>query len=257
MNKKNRVRVTAMGGLVLALAIPAASLIPATPASALTGFHIGGTWNVRNAASTSAGSYGQTTDGEAIDDLQCQLVAETVTVSGYGTSNIWDRGRIRLSNGNTVTGFWSDLGTKETAYAKRDSRLPDCGNTVTPPPPPASSVGEQAAQWAEARLGQVYTNENPNADHWSGWCEAFVGIAYGRRFRYPSADAHFNDYNNRGMIHGGPPPRGAIVFWTGHVAIGAGNGNVISTLGYNKARKPVSRVAYTSFPGYRGWAMPY
>lgn len=127
--------------------------------------------------------------------------------------------------------------------------------------PGSTAIAEQAARAAEARVGQVYTSENRNAGWWSGWCETFVALAYGNRFRYPSAIDHFYDYRNRGLIRGGVPPRGAIVFWSigqwGHTAISVGGGQVIGTLGYSTDRKPVSRTSYTYFGNYAGWAMPY
>lgn len=125
----------------------------------------------------------------------------------------------------------------------------------------ASSVAEAAARWAEARVGQVYTSENPNAGWWSGWCETFVSLAYGRRFRNATAYDHYLTRRNAGQIRGGVPPRGALVFWdiggAGHVAIAVGGGQVVGTRGYETQRLPVARQDYRSFPGYLGWAAPY
>lgn len=127
--------------------------------------------------------------------------------------------------------------------------------------PGSTSVAENSARRAEARIDQIYTNENRNSNLWSGWCETFAALVYENRFRYGSAIAHFNDYRARGLIRGGVPPRGAIVFWAlggnGHVAISVGGGNVIGTTGYEGERKPVSRTSYTFFRNYVGWALPY
>jgi hypothetical protein len=126
----------------------------------------------------------------------------------------------------------------------------------------ASSVAEQAAREAEARVGQVTTTENPNAGWWSGYCEAFVALVYGNRFRFSSALNHYYHARNSGQIRGGTPPRGAIAFYGGaqgygHVGIGVGGGDIVSTLGFPNQRLPVSRNRYTYFPQYLGWAMPY
>jgi hypothetical protein len=125
----------------------------------------------------------------------------------------------------------------------------------------ASTIAEGAARGAEARLGQVYTNENRNAGWWSGFCENFVEVVYGHRFSYGTALGQFSDRSARREIHGGVPPRGAIVFYggssAGHVAISVGGGYVVSTLGWTYNRYPISRKAYTYFPYYYGWAMPY
>lgn len=124
-----------------------------------------------------------------------------------------------------------------------------------------SAIAEAAAAGAEARLGQIYTSENPNAGWWSGYCETFAWIVYGRRARYPSAIADYNDRAAHGLIHGGAPPRGALVFYGGgtygHITIGVGGGQVTGTLGYANDRLPISRKAYTYFSNYLGWATPY
>jgi uncharacterized protein YraI len=162
-------------------------------------------------------------------------------------------------NGNAVwlrlTGkqWVSDYYTTSDGWGTRyPTGLPDCGTATT--------VGEQAARAAEARLGQVYTSENPNAGWWSGWCETFVEVAYGRRFRYSSAIQHYYARRDAGQIRGGIPPRGAIVFWGGgygHTGVAVGGGQVISTMGYSYQRYPVSRNSYTYFTNYLGWALPY
>jgi hypothetical protein len=165
--------------------------------------------------------------------------------SNVGGNVMWDR----LPSGAWIADYW----TTTPSYNSYIPGVPDCRNVGGS----ASSAAERAASWAESHLGQVYTSENPNAGWWSGWCEAFVEAAYGRAFRFASADAHYYARANAGQIRGGVPPRGAIVFWTGHVGISVGNGQVISTQGWSTAQRlPVYRTSYTYFYGYRGWAMP-
>jgi hypothetical protein len=175
--------------------------------------------------------------------IQCQVQGGT-NVGGNAT---WDK----LSNGWWISDYW----TTTPSFNSYIPGVPDCNATAT------VSIAEQAARGAEARLGQVYTTENPNAGWWSGWCETFAEVVYGKRFRYSSAIANYRDLANRGLIRGGVPPRGALVFYNnnpdGHVAISTGNGSVISTIGFSYNRYPVSRNSYTYFSGYLGWALPY
>jgi hypothetical protein len=143
------------------------------------------------------------------------------------------------------------------------------GGGGSPPPPGGpgtTSIGEQASKTAESLVGQASTN-NPHTDgYWSGYCEVFVEVAYGNRFRYINANADYYDRLAHGLVFGGAPPRGALVFYgggggDGHVAVSVGNGMVASTYGYPGDRYPIKEYAYTYFPTignpYRGWGMPY
>jgi hypothetical protein len=167
----------------------------------------------------------------------------------YGNA-VW----LKLTGGQWVSDYYTTSDGWGTRYP---TGIPGCTSSTS-----TSSVGEQAARAAEARLGQVYTSENPNASWWSGWCETFVEVTYGRRFRYTSAIAHYYARRNAGQIRSGTPPRGAIVFYGGgggygHVATSVGGGYVISTMGYSSNRLPIRRNPYTYFGSYLGWALPY
>ena len=204
-----------------------------------------GVWNLRS--SIGGAVIGSLSGGQSVY-ITCQSIGPSLTVTGFGTSTIYDH----LSS--PADGWISDLAMTSTPYAVRDPRLPDCGGAT---PQPVASRAELAAQWAEARLGQTYTKENPNAGWWSGWCETFVEKAWsGVVPRYASADAHYQAVIGR--VQGGVPPRGAIVFWgPNHTAISVGGGRVVSTQGlYSTDRLPNYNVAYTYFSGYRGWYMP-
>jgi hypothetical protein len=134
-------------------------------------------------------------------------------------------------------------------------------NTVQGGSTAGSPVAESAAAWAEGHLGQTYSNELGR--YWSGWCEAFAELSYGRRFNYASAIADYTSRRNAGQIHGGVPPRGALVFYGGgggygHVAISTGGGYVVGTLGFAGDHLAIGRTPYTYFSNpYYGWAMPY
>ncbi|MFM7270768.1 MAG: hypothetical protein ACKO2C_03940 [Actinomycetes bacterium] len=178
--------------------------------------------------------------------VQCQVQGGT----DVGGNRTWDK----LSNGWWISDYW----TTTPSFNSYIPGVPDCN---TPPPASSPSIAEEAARRAEARIGQVYTTENPNANYWSGWCETFAELAYQWKFRYASAMADYNSLKSRGLIKGGVPPRGALVFYTngtyGHVGIGVGNGYIVSTVGYTNNRYPVARNYYTYFPSYAGWALPY
>lgn len=127
---------------------------------------------------------------------------------------------------------------------------------------PTSTTREQRAMdWARSVLGNAYTNGDlGDTNHpWNGWCDNFVGHAYGLRASgYSTAIAHYNDLNSRGLIHtSGTPPSGALVFfgaaaingYSGHVMLSEGNGYYITTA------STIQRVTI-SWPGapYLGWA---
>jgi hypothetical protein len=126
-----------------------------------------------------------------------------------------------------------------------------------------TSAGEQAAATAESMLGQRTTSNGNTDGYWSGYCEVFVEVAYGGRFRYGSAIADYQGRLAQGLIHSGVPPRGALVFYgggggDGHVAISIGGGKVVSTYGYVGDTFPIAEYAYSYFTNpYYGWALPY
>src|SRR5687768_736166 len=57
-----------------------------------------------------------------IANLVCQVPGPAVTVSGFGTSTVYDL--VKTSQG--VLGYVSDLAVLQTPYARFDSRLPRC-----------------------------------------------------------------------------------------------------------------------------------
>ena len=174
-------------------------------------------------------------------DAECAAIGTNI----YGNA-VW----LRLTGKQCVSDYYTNSDGWGTRFP---TGLGGCASSAT-------SIGESAARAAEARLGQIYTSENPNAGWWSGWCETFAEVAYGRRFRYGSAIEHYYARRAAGQIRGGVPPRGALVFYGGgygHVAISVGGGLVISTVGYSNNRYPIARHTYTYFYNYLGWALPY
>jgi hypothetical protein len=115
--------------------------------------------------------------------------------------------------------------------------------------------------WARSVLGQTHTNGDlGDSNHqWDGWCDNFVGHAYGRAASgYYTAIAHYNALAGRGLIRtAGTPPAGALVFYNaaaingyaGHVMLSEGNGNYITSA-------PTVRRVNLSWPGapYLGWS---
>lgn len=228
-----------------ALGLTAVGSVGMQSAGAVTGYHTTGspTVNARSGPGTGYGIVGSLAYGAPID-ISCQQQQGT-NVGGNAT---WDR----LSNGWWVSDYW----TNTPSFNSFIPGVPACGTTPAP-----AGVGELAARWAQARLGQAYTSENPNATYWSGYCETFASLSYGRRFTYYSAKTHYNAWHTAGYIRTGVPPRGALVFYNlgtyGHIAVAIGNGQVVSTMGYNNQRLPVAQHAYNYFGSYVGWAMPY
>lgn len=174
-------------------------------------------------------------------DAACAVVGQNIN-----GNSVW----LRLTGGQWVSDYFTTSDGWGTRYP---NGVPDCNGTTT--------AAENAAHWAEARVGQVWTSENPNAGWWSGWCEAFVEGSYRRAWRYASAIAHFNAANSAGRIRGGVPPRGAVVFWntgaSGHTGVSVGNGLIVSTQGYDTTQRlPVHSVSYTYYPHFLGWYLP-
>jgi hypothetical protein len=132
-----------------------------------------------------------------------------------------------------------------------------------------------AADAAVARYGQVYASAADQAlfaarewapgpvAEWSGDCPKlpYVGWrAAGVSVPKQNAITNYYTWRNAGRIHGGVPPRGAIVFYNltsyGHTAISLGHGYVATTRGMDFSRLPNMVLPYTYFSGYLGWAMP-
>jgi len=122
--------------LLAAMAVLGALLVVtgSSAANAATGYSISsGTWNVRSCPATCGVV---STISGSIPDLVCQSSGPAVTVTGFGTSTIYDM--IRTPSG--VLGYMSDLGVLQTPYAQFSPNLPRC----TAGPGPAS---EAAFNW--------------------------------------------------------------------------------------------------------------
>jgi cell wall-associated NlpC family hydrolase len=97
---------------------------------------------------------------------------------------------------------------------------------------------------------------------WSGYCEAFVEIAYGTRHHFASATANYRAQAAAGRIHtDANPPVGALVFYSGgqygHVALSVGGGQVITTWGHAGDRYDLRLTGVHSLSNpYLGWSYP-
>ena len=112
----------------------AAVILPSGAAQALGGFHTSGnSVRVRADASTQASQVSFIPAAGTAIDIACQTAGQTVSLPGWGTSPIWDK-----LNGYGG-GYISDLFVRETAYARFDPRLSQCGA------PPAPTAGNPAA----------------------------------------------------------------------------------------------------------------
>lgn len=114
-----------------------AVVLPSGAAQALGGFHTSGAGvRVRAGASTQTPQISSIPVAGTAIDIACQTSGETVSLSGWGTSPIWDK-----LNGYGG-GYISDLFVRETPYGQFDSALPRCGAS---PPQPAFVTSASAA----------------------------------------------------------------------------------------------------------------
>jgi uncharacterized protein with LGFP repeats len=135
------------------------------------------------------------------------------------------------------------------------------GSITVPPPQPVLTREQKAANWAIAEKNSPnpsWSDEFGRA--WSGYCEGFVEVAYGKMNQFTSALNHYYWHLNSGRIRTDTsPPLGAIVFYAGgsygHVGISIGSGQVISTQGYGGQYLPVWQHSVTGLSNkYLGWA---
>jgi hypothetical protein len=143
--------------------------------------------------------------------------------------------------------------------------VPPVPVVIPPAPVKAAAAPPTAANRALNWAQQIMSSPDPTWSAqllapWSGYCEAFVEIAYGTRFHYGSALAHYRAQLAAGRIRTtGVPPAGAIVFYGGepygHVAISSGDGRVVTTWGVAGQRYSVRQVGLRAFSNpYLGWA---
>lgn len=140
--------------------------------------------------------------------------------------------------------------------------LPEVQQLLAPPAPPVVSPAQRAVAWAIAELHSPDPSwSNQMQRPWSGYCEAFVEIAYGTRYHFATARAHYLAQLAAGRIQlDAHPPAGAVVFYgggsAGHVALAIGGDQVITTWGYASDRYPIKQIRATGLSNsYLGWAL--
>ena len=124
-------------GISTAAVLALAFVTTVTPsAMAATGYstYPGSTWNVRSCPAT-CGVMG--TISGSIPDLVCQTSGPAVSVSGFGTSTIYDL--VRMPSG--ALGYMSDLGVQQTPYGQFSPNLPRCTAGPGPATEAATSSG--------------------------------------------------------------------------------------------------------------------
>jgi hypothetical protein len=138
---------------ILALALIA---ITGPSAMAATGYstYSGSTWNVRSCPATCGGLG---TISGSIPNLVCQTSGPAVSVSGFGTSTIYDL--VRLSSG--TLGYMSDLGVQQTPYGQFSPNLPRCTAAPSADTAVATSAGYS---WILSCSYQVL-----NGKEWACW----------------------------------------------------------------------------------------
>ena len=109
------------------------------------------------------------------------------------------------------------------------------------------------SEWAPGPVGE-----------WSGDCVKLPYVAWhaaGVPILKNNALANYNYYHGKGLVKGGTPPVGAVVWFNidrplGHEAIYVGDGLTASTLGVDGNNKPNVVKPYTSWGSYLGWWLP-
>ena len=136
-------------------------------------------------------------------------------------------------------------------------------SAVVSKPATLKTPAEKAQAWAAAELLSYDPSWSTEIGApWSGYCEAFVEIAYGTRYQFGSARADYLTQKAAGLIHtDAKPPAGALVFYgggsDGHVALSIGNGQVITTWGFAGQRYDIREAPLRAFSNpYYGWALP-
>ena len=127
-----------------------------------------------------------------------------------------------------------------------------------PPPPPVPTREQRAGDWAISEKNSPDpTWSDQFGAPWSGLCEGFVEVANGTISKKATSDADYQERLGSGAIHSDTnAPYGVLVFYSGHVGISIGAGQVISTQGYGGQRLPVWQHPITGFltNQYLGWA---
>lgn len=115
-------------GLAVSLAL---ILVPFGAAGALGGYSVAYNGvHVRSQPNTSSAIVATLNSGTPID-ISCQVMGESVSSSGVGTSAVWD-------NVPAYGGWIADLFVSGTPYAQFDPRLPVCGSQTTTTSSPAA-----------------------------------------------------------------------------------------------------------------------
>jgi hypothetical protein len=251
-------------------ALSAATQASGALAATYTVVGTGGTLHVRTSPALAAAKVGDLHDGTLIN-IVCQTPGDPVMGSA-----LWDK------IDSPVVGYVADWYTNTPGVNIPSPGLPACPEppVVDPGIPTPNEHGSDdpgtiVVQPSVADVAEGYNGQTnvPRAiarawsvgPHWSGFCEAFVGlVTRGPRGRgYASAMADYRDHLKHGLIHQGVPPRGAVVYWNptsshgaGHVGISLGNGREISTYGFVGQNRPIQVHSYLHFPKYLGWARP-
>ena len=125
----------------------------ADAANAASGYSLssGSSWNVRSCPATCS-TVGSTISG-SIPDLVCQTSGPAVTVSGFGTSTIYDM--VRTPAG--ILGYISDLGVAQTLYAQFTPGLPRC--SAASPSAGTEAAAAEDYSWIAICSGEVWAGE--------------------------------------------------------------------------------------------------
>lgn len=201
----------------------------------------------------------------------CQPAGGPTVATNQSVSMIcWRKGSWYVGDYGTDMFFWVHTssganGYVSASYVKRQTSVGWCGDNKR----------LTAAETAVARYGQVWASTADKSlfsasewspgpvGEWSGDCVKLGYVAWHAAGVWvPKSNAinNYAYYHNRGLIHLGVPPTGALVFYNltslGHEAVALADGWVAATRGLDNQYLSNTVYPYTSKPNYLGWAMP-
>ena len=178
------------------------------------------------------------------------------TTTSTGRMQCWRDGGYAVGRYGSSRWFLMELNNAQEGYVH--SSFVSYQTTV----PHCSSLPRVvAADWALARVGQ--SDAPAPYNKWSGYCLAFVNMAYQSAGIYRlgaySANEQWWALQAQQLTRTGIPRYGDPVFTSasgyGHVFIYVGGRTGLGTNGAEGANQPVGFYdMYTKYPSYRGWA---
>ena len=183
----------------------------------------------------------------------------------------WQDGPNATGDYTTNRWFWvraaNDLqGFVSASVVRNQTGVGNCSGNVNVRV--ASEAAKLSGQtYAASDVAQLFSSAEWGTPYgeWAGDCPKLPYTAWfkatGRRdiLKY-NAIQNYRAYNSRGMIKGGTPSVGAIVYFDitsyGHTATYLGAGMIATTTNLDGARTPNAIRPMSAYANYLGWTMP-